>query len=88
MFERFIAIVTELEKVADAYVTMRDDGSMHIVFDDFEGFDARYNEVMREYAQPYLVEAVEALIDAYRTDYRTAVIEGHVVTFGYSSDEI
>lgn len=88
MFARFLTIVTELEKVADVYVSMRDDGSMHIMFDDFAGFDARYNEVMRDYAQPYLVEAVEALIDAYRTDYRTAIIEGHVITFGYSSDEI
>ncbi len=88
MFARFLAIVTELEKVADVYVSMREDGSMHIVFDDFEGFDARYNEVMREYAQPCLVEAVEALIEAYHTDYRSAVIEGHLVTFGYSSDEI
>lgn len=88
MFTRFLTIVTELEKVADVYVSMREDGSMHIVFDDFEGFDACYHEIEREYEQPDLVEAVEALIRAYRTDYRTAIIEGHVVTYDYSSDEI
>ena len=38
MFARFLAIVTELEKVADVYVSMREDGSMHIVFDDFAVF--------------------------------------------------
>lgn len=64
-----------------------------IDFNDFEGFDANWSEIMRDYDNPVAVKAFEDFLnenalsvdDDFYTDYH---FNGFTVTVGYTSYDI
>lgn len=92
MKEEILKLAKELEEVEDVYINETED-TIHLDFNDFEGFNEDYEEVDREYVLP---EKVDELYDFLKdnckehiTDYyQTFVFEGFKVQVGLTSFDI
>lgn len=91
MFEMFL----EMLKACGNDVSMHRDsrGCYCVEFDDFEGFDDDWDEVMREYDNPIEVEALENWLEEQCESQEGSLyvmyhFEGFDVEVGYSSFDI
>ena len=92
MKEEILKLAKELEKVEDVYINETED-TIHLDFNDFEGFDEDYEEVDREYVLP---EKVDELYDFLKNNckehiikyHQTFVFEGFNVKVGWTSFDI
>ena len=91
MFETLMTMLRTLETVGDVFFDVEDDGSVDVTFNDFEGFDEDWDEVMRDYEMPELVDKVFDLLDSCDHDddfYTTYMVDGHAVEVGFTSYDI
>lgn len=91
MFETLMTMLRTLEDAGDVTLWVDEDGSVDVTFEDFEGFDEDWDEVMRDYEMPQLVDEVFDLLDSCDSEgdfYVTYMVEGHAVEVGYSSYDI
>lgn len=91
MFEKLMTMLNELKEVNDVSFKVKEDGSVKVTFNDFEGFDKRWREIMRDYKKPELVDEVFDLLDACESEgdyYTTYFVEGHDVDVEFASDDI
>ena len=89
MFKELMELLAHLEEVGD--VTLDVDGTdVSVTFEDFEGFDAHWEEVMREYVDADGVRrALEMLRKFCSGDfYEEGSLDGHYFVVGWSSFDI
>ena len=89
MFKELMELLAHLEEVGD--VTLDVDGTdVSVTFEDFEGFDAHWEEVMREYVDADGVRrALEMLRKFCSGDfYKKGSLDGHYFVVGWSSFDI
>ena len=77
----------------DASYYVDRNGDLHVTFDDFEGFDADWEEVEREYDDAEAVDAFMEHLEAEASEasgdyYRYYQMDGFTVVVGYSSMDI
>lgn len=90
MFDTLMTLIDACENDVDFF---KEDRTIHLTINDFEGFDGNWNEVMRDYDNP---DAVDALLDwlkancAFKVDefYTTYSFDGFAVRLGYASFDI
>lgn len=91
MIEMLMMVLTRLETSCDCGFDF-EDGHFEVTMNDFDGFDADWCEVMREYEDEEMVDALFELLDrAERTEgdmYRTYFFEDCDLTLGYASYDI
>ena len=90
MFEQLCEMLRTLESVGDVSVDL-DEFDLDVTFQDFEGFDEEWEEVMRDYEMPELVDEVFDLLDQCEREgdfYVTYFVEGHRVEVGFGSYDI
>lgn len=91
MFEMLMMVLTRLETVGDCFFT-EEDGHFDVTMCDFEGFDSHWCEVMRDYADEEMVDALFELLDrADRTEgdyYVTYYFEDCDLELGFTSFDI
>lgn len=90
MFEELMMMVEACEADVDYDV---DGSDVSLTFDDFEGFDDDWSEVMRDYVNPAAVEALEDWLDdnclSCEGDlYIVYHFDGFDVEVGYTSFDI
>jgi len=72
MFEAFLMIMTRLVDCGDASFDLEmyeaDERDYEVTLNDFEGFDEDWEEIMREYEDPEMVEALYELLDEAEQD--------------------
>jgi len=84
-------LVAILEECGDVYVEDYDDEIVHLDFNDFEGFDEDWSEIMRPYEREDLVNKVFDILEKCPNDngfYCTYMVENHPVKVGYASYDI
>lgn len=91
MFEMLFMVLTRLETSGDCFFS-EEDGCFDVTLCDFEGFDDEWEEVMREYEDEEMVDALFELLDrAERVEgnfYRTYYFEDCSLELGYTSMDI
>lgn len=91
MIEMLMMILTRLETVGDCFFTF-EDGCFDVTLCDFEGFDSHWAEVMRDYADEEMVNALFELLDqAEHTEgdyYIAYFFEDCSLELGYTSMDI
>ena len=89
-FEELMEMLHELESVGDVLLSEHSDGTMCVTFEDFDGFDEDWSEILRDYELPELVERVEDILDEFCSGdfYTEGELEGHHFWVGYSSFDI
>ena len=90
MFEKLCEMLKTLESVGDVSVDL-DEFDLDVTFQDFEGFDEEWEEVMRDYEMPELVDEVFDLLDQCDHEgdfYVTYLVDGHRVEVGFGSYDI
>ena len=90
MFEQLYEMLRTLETVGDVSMDF-DEFDLDVTFQDFHGFDDDWNEVMRDYEMPELVDKVFDLLrqcDHEGDFYVTYFVDGHRVEVGFGSDDI
>ena len=91
MFEMLMMVLTRLETSGDCYFT-EEEGCFDVTLCDFEGFDEDWDEVMREYEDEEMIDALFELLDrAERTEgdfYVTYFFEDCSLELGYASYDI
>lgn len=91
MFETLFTILTRLETTGDCSFT-EEDGRFDVTLCDFEGFDSNWEEVMREYEDAEMVDALFEVLDcAKRTEgnfYTTYYFTDCSLELGYASYDI
>ena len=91
MFETIFTILTRLETTRDAYFKV-EGTRFEITLCDFDGFDANWCEVMREYEDAEMVDALFEVLD--RADsvddefYTTYYFADCSATVGFTSYDI
>lgn len=91
MVERFLELVEMLVACGDVNVWKVSDSSVSLTFEDFEGFDDDWSEIMREYEEPDLVEELEELIEELGAEgdfYEYLTVNGVEYSIGYASFDI
>lgn len=93
MQERFFELMAALTEAGDAFIEYTDrDGVVHILIDDFEGFDAEWNEIERFFEAPDLVTELFDLLgnaDSYTVGmYPVYRFSDFAVRVGYTSYDI
>ena len=94
MFEAFEMILNRLEPLGDVSVSIWHDEIIVVTLEDFGGFDANYAEIVREYEDREMVEALIELLKSCETvededDWRVyRLIENHKVYLTYASEDI
>ena len=84
-------ILEMLEALGDDVFVDECDEGVEITFDDFEGFDEDWHEVMRDYDHPELVDAFFDMLDEYPCEgdlYVTYHLDGFDVKVGFTSFDI
>ena len=71
MFEAFMTIMNRLIDCGDADCDFEDveNRDYYVTLNDFEGFDAHWGEVDREYADAEMVKALYQLLDTAEKEY-------------------
>ncbi len=90
MFEQLCEMLRTLETVGGVSVDF-DEFDLDVTFEDFHGFDDDWNEIMRDYEMPELVDEVFDLLhqcDHEGDFYVTYFVEGHRVEVGFGSYDI
>lgn len=91
MYEMLTMVLTRLETSGDCSF-IEEDGRFDVTLCDFEGFDSNWEEVMREYEDAEMVDALFELLDrAERVEgdfYRTYYFEDCSLELGYTSMDI
>ena len=90
MFEELKMMIEACEY--DVYCDI-DGSNVYLTFDDFEGFDDDWSEVMRDYVNPEAVEALEDWLDDHCLScegdlYIVYHFDGFDVEVGYTSFDI
>lgn len=89
MFEELMALLAQLEEVGD--VSLDVDGTdVSVTFEDFEGFDDDWAEVMREYVDVDGVRRALAMLREFCSGdfYEEGDLDGYHFTVGWSSFDI
>lgn len=90
MFEKLCEMLKTLEAVGDVSVDL-DEFDLDVTFEDFVGFDEEWDEIMRDYEKPELVDEVFDLLKQCPRKgdfYVTYLVDGHQVEVGFSSYDI
>lgn len=91
MFEIIYTILTRLAQSGDASWSVNDH-AFRVDLNDFEGFDDDWSEVMRDYEDPDMVEALMEILDqANDSDggfYETFFFDDCTLKLGYTSYDI
>lgn len=90
-FENVCEMLDDLKD--DCWYTLRDGNLLEVTFNDFEGFDENWNEIMRDYVDP---ENVEKFLDLLEQNaafiegilYRIYHFNNFSVRIGYTSFDI
>ena len=90
-FENVCAMLDALEN--DCWYELRDGNLLNVTFNDFEGFDENWSEIMRDYDDP---EGVEKFLDQLAQNaafidgslYHTYYFDNFSVKIGYTSFDI
>lgn len=87
--ERFHEVLDVLVEVGDVTVGQLNSYT-DLTFEDFEGFDDDWSEVLRDYAKPELVEELEEFIEEVADGdyYQRFEFDGATYKVGYASFEI
>lgn len=64
MFEAFEMIIARLVASEDAFIDRVVDSCYYITIDDFEGFDDDYCEIMRDYVDEEMIDALFELLES------------------------
>lgn len=88
-FEMVVALLESLGEDVSFYVV---DGDLHVVVEDFEGFDDDWSEVDRDYDGDAVDAVYEALSEACVSEdgdyYHYFYFDGFSVCWGYASMDI
>lgn len=91
MFEMLMMILSRLETSGDCILEI-EGNHFDVTLCDFEGFDSNWSEVMREYEDEEMVEALFEVLDrAERTEgnyYVTYYFDDCSLELGYTSMDI
>ena len=91
MIEMLMMILARLETVGDCFFTF-EDGHFDVTLCDFEGFDSHWSEIMRDYVDEEMVNALFELLDrAEYTEgdyYVTYFFNDCSLELGYTSMDI
>lgn len=93
MKNRFFAVMCELTEAEDAFIEYTDNnGVIHILIDNFIGFDKNWEEIYRDYNRPDLVDMLFNLLDhaisKTKGMYPVYTFEDFTVCVGYHSYDI
>jgi hypothetical protein len=92
MFEAFEMIIARLTASEDVSVDRVVGSCYYITVDDFEGFDDDYCEVMRDYADEEMIDALFELLESAESIegdmYRTYRFADFSVRVGFTSYDI
>ena len=87
--ERFFELIEELEKVGDIFVEI-EENDIDIDINDFEGFSDDWDEVMRDFVKPELIDELEEFLNEVCSGdyYLYGEVFGYEVCVGYTSMDI
>lgn len=86
-------VLAMAEALGDDAIVFDLNNQIHVDFNDFEGFDDDWSEIMRDYDDADAVEAFEEMLRAEALDvednfYTTYHFDGFIVKVGYTSYDI
>lgn len=86
-------VLTMAKALGNDAIVFDFEGNISVDFNDFEGFDNDWSEIMRDYDDANAVEAFEKMLrtEALEVDddfYTTYYFDGFTVNVGYTSYEI
>ena len=89
-YEQVLAMA---EALGDDAIVFDFEGQISVDFNDFEGFDDDWSEIMRDYDDADAIEAFEEMLraEALEVDddfYTTYHFDGFIVKVGYTSYDI